>query len=237
LKVRGPVVTIDGPAGVGKSTVGRRVAIELHVPFIDTGIFYRALAVAASRRGIAAGDGAALAELASRLDLKANTDPLAGPDAWQALVDGGPLGAELWDPRHAALLAGAAGQPQVRAALLHFQREPAREGGLLVGRDTGTVVFPDADCRVYLDAPAEVRVARRRRELEGRGQQALDDELRAEMEARDRTDLSRNHGPLAVPADALEIQTAHLSAEQVVERILAECHRLRLRSIPGRRRP
>jgi cytidylate kinase len=216
--------------------VGRRVAAELHVPFIDTGIFYRALAVAAGQRGIGAGDAAGLTEIASRLKLEANTDPLAAPDAWQALVDGDPLGAELWEPRYAALLACAAGQPPVRQALLHFQRDPAREGGLLVGRDTGTVVFPDADCKVYLDAPAEVRVARRRRELESRGQNASEEELRADMKARDQTDLSRDHGPLAVPAGALEIETAQLSADQVVERILGECRRRGLRSGPGQRR-
>ncbi|MGC1185565.1 MAG: (d)CMP kinase, partial [Candidatus Dormiibacterota bacterium] len=192
-----PVVTIDGPAGVGKSTVGRRVARVLRLPFVDTGIFYRALTVAASRAGIGAGDSRALQELAQAVHLEVNSDPDPVPGAWQARVDGQALAEELWDSRLATLLADIARQPEVRQALLAAQRHPAAAGVVAVGRDTGTVVFPDADCKVYLDAPAEVRVGRRRKELLSRGRDASDEVLRADVLTRDQTDISRLHAPLA----------------------------------------
>lgn len=225
-----PVVTIDGPAGVGKSTVGRRVAAALGVPFIDTGIFYRALTLAADWAGLGQGDGAALAQLAARVRLEINCDPEAAPNAWRARVDGRELREELWDPRHAWLLAQVAQEAAVRQALLHFQREPAARGAVAVGRDTGTVVFPEADCKVYLDAPAEVRVGRRRDELQSRGRDASEAVLRADVVARDLTDLTRDHAPLAVPPDALWIDTTPLGAEAVVQLVLEECRRRRIRA-------
>lgn len=220
-----PVVTIDGPAGVGKSTVGRRVAAALGLPFIDTGIFYRALTVAARREGIAEGDGPGLSRLADRLRLEVNSEPEPREGAWQARVEGRELRDELWDPRLSGLLASVARQADVRQALLAAQREPAAAGAVAVGRDTGTVVFPDADCKVYLDAPAEVRVGRRRKELQSRGRDASEEVLRADVLTRDQTDLSRAHAPLAVPPDALFIDTTALSAEEVVALVLGECRR------------
>jgi len=223
------VVTIDGPAGVGKSTVGRRVAVALGLPFIDTGIFYRALTVAASQAGVAEGDAPALAQLSKRLPLEINSGPDPIPGAWQARVAGRELREELWDPRLASLLAFVAQQAEVRQALLPVQREAAARGAVAVGRDTGTVVFPTADCKVYLDAPTEVRVGRRRKELQSRGRDASEAVVRADVLTRDRTDLSRAHAPLAVPADALFVDTTALSADQVVELVLAECRRRGLR--------
>lgn len=228
-----PVVTIDGPAGVGKSTVGRRVAAALGLPFIDTGIFYRAITVAAGRAGLLDGDAVALRQLSERLHLEINSEPEPEPGAWQVRVDGQELREELWDPRLSSLLAFVARQAEVRQALLAAQREPASAGAVAVGRDTGTVVFPNADCKVYLDAPAEVRVGRRRKELQSRGRDASEEVLRADVLARDQTDLSRVHAPLAVPPDALSIDTTSLSADQVVELVLGECRRrgLRLRAL------
>lgn len=229
-----PVVTIDGPAGVGKSTVGRRVAAALGLPFIDTGIFYRALTVAASRTGVQEGAASELTQFTERLHLEINSDPAPAEDAWQVRVDGQELRGELWDPRLASLLAYVARQAEVRQALLHFQREPAAAGAVAVGRDTGTVVFPNADCKVYLDAPAEVRVGRRRKELQSRGLDASEAVLRADVLARDLTDLGRVHAPLAVPADALSIDTTSLSADEVVELVLGECRSrgIRMRDSP-----
>ncbi|HEY6538529.1 MAG TPA: (d)CMP kinase, partial [Candidatus Dormibacteraeota bacterium] len=172
MSVGAPVVTIDGPAGVGKSTVGRRVAAVLGLPFIATGVLYRALAVAAAQAGIGEGDGARLGELSAAVRLEINSEPDHSPGAWQARVDGRELADELWDPGIARLLAYVARQPEVRRALLPAQREPASRGAVAVGRDTGTVVFPGADCKVYLDAPAEIRVGRRRQELLGQGRDA-----------------------------------------------------------------
>jgi cytidylate kinase len=220
-----PVVTIDGPAGVGKSTVGRRVATALHLPFIDTGIFYRALTVAANRAGVAEGDSLPLRQLTERLRLEINSDPEPADGSWQARVNGRELTEELWDPKLSTLLAYVARQAEIRQALLAAQRAPAARGAVAVGRDTGTVVFPEAECKVYLDAPAEVRVGRRRKELQSRGRDASEEVLRADVVTRDQTDLSRRHAPLAVPTDALSIDTTTLSADEVVELVLAECRR------------
>jgi cytidylate kinase len=225
LSASAPVVTIDGPAGVGKSTVGRRIASILGLPFIDTGIFYRALTVAASREGLQDGSAQPIVRLAERLRLEINSDPEARADSWQARVDGQDLRTELWDPALGSLLSYVARQPEVRDALLHFQREPAAQGGVAVGRDTGTVVFPGADCKVYLDAPAEVRVGRRRKELQGRGLDTPEVVLRADVLNRDQTDRSRLHAPLTVPADALAIDTTSKSADEVVDLVLEECRR------------
>jgi len=220
-----PVVTIDGPAGVGKSTVGRRVATALHLPFIDTGIFYRALTVAANRAGVAEGDSLPLRQLTERLRLEINSDPEPADGSWQARVNGRELTEELWDPKLSTLLAYVARQAEIRQALLAAQRAPAARGAVAVGRDTGTVVFPEAECKVYLDAPAEVRVGRRRKELQSRGRDASEEVLRADVVTRDQTDRSRRHAPLAVPTDALSIDTTTLSADEVVELVLAECRR------------
>ncbi|MGA8427113.1 MAG: (d)CMP kinase [Candidatus Dormiibacterota bacterium] len=225
MSAAAPVVTIDGPAGVGKSTVGRRIASILGLPFVDTGIFYRALTVAANRAGFQTGSAREIAQLAERLQLEVNSDPEASADSWQARVDGEELRGELWDPTLGSLLSYVARQPEVRDALLHFQRGPAAHGAVLVGRDTGTVVFPAADCKVYLDAPAEVRVGRRRKELRARGLQTPEEVLRADVLNRDQTDRSRSHAPLTIPADALAIDTTSSSAQEVVDLVLEECRR------------
>jgi cytidylate kinase len=219
----GPVVTIDGPAGVGKSTVGRRVAAGLRLPFIDTGIFYRVLTVVASEAGLAVGDAAQLARLADGFEVELNTDPLASPESWQARLGMRTLNLELWDPRLASLLAFVARQREVRQALMAGQRLAASPGAVAVGRDTGTAVFPKADCKIYLDAPTEVRLERRRRELERRGLGIPDEMLREDVVGRDHQDLSRENNPLAVPDGALVISTAGISADQVVELVFAHC--------------
>lgn len=218
-----PVITIDGPAGVGKSTVGRRVAAGLGVAFIDTGIFYRALTVVASEAGLVVGDGAEIARLADGFGVELNSDPQASPDGWQARLGTRQMNLELWDPRLAPLLAYVARQPEVRQALLAGQREAALSGAVAVGRDTGTAVFPDADCKIYLDAPTEVRLERRRQELQRRGLGIPEEMVREDVVGRDHQDLSRVNNPLAVPDGALVIATAGISADEVVELVLARC--------------
>jgi cytidylate kinase len=133
------------------------------------------------------------------------------------------LNLELWDPRLASLLAFVARQREVRQALMAGQRLAASPGAVAVGRDTGTAVFPKADCKIYLDAPTEVRLERRRRELERRGLGIPDEMLREDVVGRDHQDLSRENNPLAVPDGALVISTAGISADQVVELVFAHC--------------
>ncbi len=217
----GAVVTIDGPAGVGKSTVGRQVARSLELPFLDTGIFYRALTVAAARAGLRPDDESGLAALAQAFEVEVNTDPEA--QGWRAMVDGSPLDLELWDPQLSLRLALAAGLGPVRAALLERQREAGGGGVVAVGRDTGTVVFPAADRKFYLDAPPWVRLERRRQELDRRGLPTSDALLAEEVVARDQSDSRRPNAPLAVPEGALVIDTGSISATEVVALVLAAC--------------
>ncbi|MHB1574992.1 MAG: (d)CMP kinase [Candidatus Dormibacteria bacterium] len=216
-----PVITIDGPAGVGKSTVGTAVARELELPFLDTGIFYRALTVAAARLGLRPEDAGALAHLAATFKVEVNTDARA--KGWRARVEGADLDSELWDPELAPLLTRVASLGPVREALLELQRRAGLEGVVAVGRDTGTVVFPDADRKFYLDAPPEVRLERRRQELGSRGLPTPDALMAEEVIDRDRGDLSRAHAPLAVPEAAVVIDTANLSAAEVSQMVLAAC--------------
>ena len=221
----GPVITIDGPAGVGKSTVGRVVAAALELPFLDTGIFYRALTVAAARRGLVPEDAGALADLARTFKVEVNTG--GGAEGWRARVDGTELDLELWDPELAPLLAKVASLGPVRDALLEPQRAAGLEGVVAVGRDTGTVVFPQADRKFYLDAAPEVRLERRRRELARRGLPTPDALMAEEVIDRDRVDRQRAHGPLAVPPGAVVIDTGELTAAEVSERVLTGCSGLR----------
>lgn len=226
------VVTIDGPAGVGKSTVGRAVAARLRLPFVDTGLFYRVLALAAAEAGVGP-DGAA--QLARRLSVELNRDPLAPESAWRARLGSRELGPELWAPGEAELLAQIAAQPEVRAVLLPMQRRLASEGVVAVGRDTGSTVFPDADCKVYLDAPSEVRMARRRAELSRLGLASAAAAVGVELEERDRRDRTREAAPLTVPPGALVIDTTSIPASGVVDLVLDRCRALgREPAPPGR---
>ncbi|MGH7610080.1 MAG: (d)CMP kinase [Candidatus Dormibacteria bacterium] len=227
------MVTIDGPAGVGKSTVGRQVAQHLNLAFVDTGLFYRGLTVLAGRSGLGTDRPDPLAKLARQLHIEINPDPAAAAGAWQVRVSGEELGDELWDPSQATLLAYVASQPEVRRALLQAQRRPARQGAVAVGRDTGTVVFPGATCKVYLEAPVAVRLQRRRGELARRGLDDSEAALEADVIARDHTDSSRADAPLARAPDALAIDTSRLSAAEVVVTVLAACHRRGLRPRPA----
>ncbi len=216
-------VTIDGPAGVGKSTVGRRVARELRLPFLDTGLLYRALALVAAERAVGP-EGAA--ELVQGLELAINLDPKAPEGAWRARIGGRDLGAELWAPGNAVLLARVAAEPAVRAALLPLQRGLGSEGVVAVGRDTGSTVFPTAAVKVYLDAPFEVRMERRRSELERLGLASAEVAVREDLAERDRRDSTREAAPLAIPDGAMVIDTAPIDAEEVAQLIVRRCGEL-----------
>ncbi len=212
---RASLLTIDGPAGVGKTTVGRRVARALRLPFIDTGLVYRALTAAAAEAGLEGADEAGLSRLAGQVRIQLNPDPDDHP-GWYASVNGRPLGLELWDPGRATLLAAVASQPNVRRLLLPAQGAPAGRGAVAVGRDTGTVVFPQAACKVYLDARPEIRLARREGELRNRGLSASDQVMRDEVTVRDRTDLAR----MARAPEALVIDTSEMGVDRVIKEVL-----------------
>jgi cytidylate kinase len=218
-----PVVTVDGPAGSGKSTLGRRLAIQLALPFVDTGLFYRGLLVAALRAGVSVEDGDALAALAARTRLEINVDPRSSTDRSQVRIDGEEAGPALRDPRHASMLSVLSREPAVRAALLRPQRALAAQGAVAAGRDCGTVVFPDATLKIYLEAPEAVRTGRRAAEVR-ETLPAVDDELlREEIGGRDDIDSQRVVAPLQRPPDARVIDTSSLGIEEMVAQALAWC--------------
>jgi cytidylate kinase len=212
-----PVVTVDGPAGSGKTTLGRRLALTLRLPFIDTGLFYRAVIVAAVRAGLGAGDLDRIAELTRTIVIEVNT--AAGDDSWQVRVDGVDPGAEIRDPRHAALLTSVSQLPEVRRHLLSLQRAPAVRGAVAVGRDCGTVVFPDAALKLYLEATTALRAARRAAQLESEGAAVDPDTLAVEIAGRDVGDAPA----MAAAPDAVVIDTGAHGVDQMVEIALGLC--------------
>ncbi len=200
------LVAIDGPAGSGKSSVARAVAGELGVVNLNTGAAYRAVALVALREGVDLEDGASLAEISRRVGL----------DGGGARVDGAPVPEEeLRAPEVSAAASTVSARPEVRTVLLDVQREAARkareQGGAVVeGRDIGSVVFPDADLKVFLTASAQERA--RRREL---------DETPDDLARRDLLDSTRAVSPLIVPQGAVVIDTTGRSADDVVDEIVS----------------
>jgi cytidylate kinase len=222
------IVTVDGPAGSGKSTLGRALAAELGLPLIDTGLFYRGIMVAAVRAGLDATDTDALARLARQTVVEVDSDPRASGDG--VLVDGTASGVLLRDPRHAGLLARISSTPSVRAAVLQPQRALAADGAVAVGRDCGTVVFPQAAVKFYLVAPQSIREARRLAQLRANGAAADDTAMRAEVGERDRADTDRVDSPLRPAADAHTIDTAEVDVTGMIAYALDVCHRAGLDS-------
>ena len=215
------VVTVDGPAGSGKSTLGRRLATELALPFIDTGLFYRALAAAAARRGVGADDAAGLESLACRLAIEVDTNPAGRASvrvAGEAI-----MAADLHDPEQSRLLTAVSGNPGVRRALLAEQRAPAAAGAVAAGRDCGTVVFPQAALKIFLEADEAVRTARRANQLQTRGAPVDVAVLDAEVRARDASDSSRPDGPLLRAPDSRIIDTGEVGIDEMVATALRWC--------------
>jgi cytidylate kinase len=212
-----PVVTVDGPAGSGKTTLGRRLALDLRLPFIDTGLFYRAVTVAAVRAGLGAGDRDRIAEVARSTAIEVNT--AASDLSWEVRVDGAEPGASIRDPRHAALLTAISQLPEVRQHLLALQRAPATRGAVAVGRDCGTVVFPEAAVKLYLLASEAVRTARRAAQLASQGTPVDARDLDTEIAGRDLGDAR------AMPAapDAVVIDTGSRGIDEMVEMALSLC--------------
>jgi CMP/dCMP kinase len=208
------IVTLDGPAGAGKSTVARALAARLRFRFLDTGAMYRTVALAGARRGLDWSDPAALVELVRNSKIELASD--------QVLLDGDDITREIRTSEVTAITHYAANNPGVRAILVEEQRRIAGNDDLVTeGRDQGTVVFPQAECKIYLTASPHERALRRHRELLARGEDVPFDELLLQQNQRDHSDASRSVGPLARPADAIELRTDGLSQEQVIDRLEA----------------
>src|SRR3954469_3061376 len=214
------VITIDGPAGTGKSTVSRAVADRLGFQFLDTGAMYRAVGLAALRREVPLDRPRELAFVA---------DHARGEFDWSkkppgVLLNGEPVGHLLRGKEATDAAKYVAQVPAIRHKLVDEQRAIGRERGNLVteGRDQGSVVFPDARYKFYLTASPEERAHRRARELRGRGEIVDEKEILRQIMDRDERDRSRLVGPLAIPEGADVVDTTHLSMDQVVERIVSK---------------
>ncbi len=214
------VIAIDGPAASGKSTVGKLVAQKLGFLLFDTGALYRAVTLSALQRNIPIDDEVRISNLARNIhiDLIPATHDDGRP--YTVLVDGEDV---TWDIRSElvdAHVSTVSAYPGVREALKSQQRRIAQRGGVVMaGRDIGTVVFPEAPLKVFLDASPEVRARRRCEELLARGEEADFDEILAGVRHRDQIDSTRATAPLRIADDAVIIDTDHLSIEQVVDQI------------------
>ena len=204
------VIAIDGPAGSGKSTVARQVASRLGLDYLDTGAMYRAVAFEAIRRGIDPDDADTVAELTRQMDLQVEE---------RVTVNGTDATVEIRGPEVTRAVSVVAANPAVRHELVLRQREWAdgHGGGVVEGRDIGTVVFPDAPLKVFLTASEDARAERRSREMLDRQY----DEVAADLARRDRIDSTRAASPLSSAADAVQVDTTDLGADQVVEHVLA----------------
>ncbi|HTY79595.1 MAG TPA: (d)CMP kinase [Candidatus Bathyarchaeia archaeon] len=210
---REPVVTIDGPAGAGKSTVAREVARRLGFTLVDTGALYRAVAWAVARAGIAATDEPAIAALLARTRVELAQG--------RVLVDGRDVTGEIRTPEISMLTSRLTALPSVREKMTPVQRRLAAAGGVVLeGRDTGSVVCPDAEVKIYLDAELAERARRRQAELASRGLPASQGEVQADMAQRDRQDMERELAPLRKPDGAITVDSTGVPPEAVVQSIL-----------------
>lgn len=215
---RGLVVALDGPGSSGKSSVGAAAAARLGYRFCDTGLLYRALTWLALRRGVALDDVEELVALVASVALRADAEGRMA----HVLVDGEDVTAAVRSPGVDARVSEVARHRSVRAALLHAQRALAAEGGIVMaGRDIGTVVLPDADLKLFLDASAEERARRRalERGLDPAGPEAQ--EILAALRRRDEVDSTRAVAPLRIASDAVVVKTDGAAFEETVERVVA----------------
>lgn len=211
------VVTIDGPSAAGKSTVARRVAARLGLLYVDTGALYRALALKLQRQG----GSADRADEVGRMLADTALDLSGSPDEAHVWLDGEDVSGLIRSPEVSELSSRLAALPAVRRRLVQIQRA-LRERGPLVGegRDLGTVVFPDADVKIYLDADPLTRARRRARELEQRGLPAAPEQVLEEIQRRDERDRTRADSPLRPAVGAVVIESSGKDVEAVVEEVL-----------------
>src|SRR5437763_2740163 len=210
------IVAIDGPSGVGKSTVSRLVARALHLPHIDTGAMYRAIGLAALRRGVGTRDEQALGDLASSVRI----DFIPG-DPPRMLLDGGDVTDLIRTPEISMAASNVSAVPAVRRVLVRLQQELGRRsGGVLEGRDIGTKVFPETPYKFFLTARPEVRARRRHAELLAKGEGASYETILAGTIARGGQDSTRADSPLSFDDSYTVIDTSDLTIDEVVQRIV-----------------
>jgi len=216
------IIAIDGPAASGKSTIGLRLAKALHYIFFDTGVMYRAITWLALERGIDVREEDAITALAEETQIDVEPASKSDGRACDVLVDGRDI---TWETRSRSVdenVSIVAAYPGVRKALSRQQRRIGQRGKIvMVGRDIGTVVLPDADLKIYLDATAEERARRRYDEIIARNGKANYDAILKRVIERDRIDSTRNVAPLKAAEDAIVLDSDKLTADEVFEQILA----------------
>jgi len=211
------IIAIDGPSGAGKSTVAKSLAKRLGFLYIDTGAMYRSVALRVKEEGIALEDEWALNQLASSLHISFITKG----EQTRVLCDGKDVTEGIRTPEISRLASFISKQKGVRKVLVQMQREMGKKGGVILeGRDIGTVVFPDADAKFYLDAEGEERVRRRYHEMVEKGVRIDFKRTQEELIQRDHHDMHRDHSPLKKAEDAVFIDSTRRSVEEVVEEMV-----------------
>jgi cytidylate kinase len=221
------VIAIDGPAGAGKSTVAKKVAEKLGFLYIDTGAMYRAVTLQVLDRATETSDEAGISKLAEHVAVRFTQEA----DAYRVWADGVDVTAKIRSPEVTAAVAKVSQVPAVRAAMVRLQRDMAREGAVVLdGRDIGTVVLPDACCKIFLTASVKERALRRWKELREKGYEQSFDALQREIALRDKEDMERTFSPLVQASDAMQIDTTDLSIDDAVTKIV-EIYRSRCKNV------
>ncbi|MBL8877971.1 MAG: (d)CMP kinase [Phycisphaerales bacterium] len=228
------IITIDGPAGSGKSTAARKLAARMGIPYLDTGAMYRAVTLAAIEANADLRDDAALANIARQGDYHLDL----GPTHIRVTLGDRDVTEEIRSMRVSERTRFIAASPGVRRELIERQRRIGRQLGAMVteGRDQGTAAFPDADIKFFLDASIERRAERRYHELLADGEDVTLDQVLQNLRERDTTDSQRAVAPLAVPPDATRIDTTHMTIPEVVELLYDTIRSRGLNMVPASHR-
>lgn len=220
--MKASIIAIDGPAGSGKSALGELLARRLGYLFFDTGVVYRTVTLIAQRRGVDVGDEASVAQLARELSISVVKPTVDDGRQYSVFADGEDVTWQIFSPEVDGQVSVVSAHPEVRRVLLAQQRAIARRGDVvMVGRDIGTVVAPEADLKIYLDASVEERAQRRYLQATSRGQEADYDRILVNLRDRDRIDSGRAAAPLRVAEGAIVINTDDLSLQQELDMVCA----------------
>lgn len=212
------IITIDGPSGSGKGTISQRVAQQLGWHFLDSGALYRLLGLAVSRKGVELDEVDRIADIAKTMSVQFENARI--------LLDGDDVTDTIRTETAGNNASKVAAIPQIRAALLAWQRDYAKPPGLVAdGRDMGSVVFPDAELKIFLTASAEERAKRRYKQLKEKGLDVNVRNLTVEIEERDQRDMNRSVAPLVAAEGALELDSTSLSIEEVLDIVLKEAEK------------
>ncbi len=211
------IIAIDGPAGAGKTTISKALAARLGYTYIDTGALYRGFALKAQREGVDINDDARLKKMCDEISLYFKNDD----GELRLYLDGADVTKEIREPQMSMMASDISARPMVREALLHVQRELGRERKVILeGRDIGTVVFPEADCKFYLDASVEERARRRHKDFVKAGKEVAIEKLIEDIKQRDHNDSSRKHAPLMQADDAIHIDSTNFSFDEVIDQLV-----------------